>query len=193
MLDEWVSALGDDFVGEDSRIAPGVEWTLVIGKKPTLNADLPLPLRLFPNARLLVPLRDPRDVVLSYFFTMVPYGISSHASISLERTCQYYAMTMRHWLHLRELLPTSRYLEIRYEDLIAHADEELAGLCRFLEIPAVEGMANHRSAKAMRTPTYHEAQRSLHADSIGKWQAYEHWLRPRLQHLRPYRGAFGYL
>ncbi len=54
-----------------------LDGRLLIEKEPLLTPDLAIPLRLFPDASLLMPLRDPRDVILSYYFTMVPLNWNS--------------------------------------------------------------------------------------------------------------------
>jgi tetratricopeptide (TPR) repeat protein len=94
----------EEYIGES------IHGRLLIEKEPLLTADLPVPLRLFPESKILMPLRDPRDVVVSFFFTIVPLSSASVGSISIEASCRYYAEVMRHWLHLRELLPPERWM-----------------------------------------------------------------------------------
>src|SRR5690606_42094930 len=48
-----------------------------LDKNPAYNLTLPLMLRLFPETRLIVALRDPRDVVLSCYLRYLPLNAVS--------------------------------------------------------------------------------------------------------------------
>ena len=67
-----------------AHLGAAVDGRLLIEKDPSLTPDLPLPLRLFPEARVLFPLRDPRDVCVSYFFTLLPLNHLSVAAADLR-------------------------------------------------------------------------------------------------------------
>lgn len=167
---------------------------LLIEKDPLLTADLALPLRLFPEARILMPLRDPRDVVLSFFFTIVPLAPNSVASASLEDSCRYYAEVMRHWLLLRERLDPGRWMESRYEDLLSDPGIRTRKLADFLGIGwRPELLAHDRSGgRAVGTPTYGDVSKPLYTRSLERWRNYGPWLEPHLHRLRPFMDAFGY-
>jgi Flp pilus assembly protein TadD len=176
-----------DVLGE----APGDRW--LIEKDPLLTADLAVPLRLFPGARLLMPLRDPRDVAISFFFTIVPGTPNSAASATMEDTCRYFAEVMRHWLLLRERLEPARWMESRYEDLLADPDGQTRRLAGFLGIGRSPGMlAHHRHRRATGTPTYDDVSKPLYTRSLERWRNYGAWLEPHLHHLQPFLDAFGY-
>lgn len=174
--------------------APG--GRLLLEKDPLLTADLAIPLRLFPGAKLLMPLRDPRDVVISFYFTIVPTAPNSVAAATLEETCIYYAEVMRHWLLLRERLDPSRWMESRYEDLLADPETQTKRLAGFLNLDwRPEMLAHHQRRHERRnvsTPTYDDVSQPLYSRSLGRWRRYEEWLAPHLHHLEPYLEAFGY-
>lgn len=178
----------EDLLGEQ------VGWRLLIEKDPLLTADLALPLRLFPEARILMPLRDPRDVVLSFFFTIVPLAPNSVAASSLEDTCRYYAEVMRHWILLRERLDPRRWMESRYEDLLADPESRTRQLAEFLGIDwRPDLLAHHKGGgRAMGTPTYDDVSKPLYTRSLERWRNYGRWLEPHLHHLQPFMDAFGY-
>lgn len=168
---------------------------LLIEKDPLLTADLAIPLRLFPEAKLLMPLRDPRDVVISFYFTIVPGVANSVAAATLGEACRYYAEVMRHWLLLREHLDPSRWMESRYEDLLADPDRHTRRLADFLDLDwREELLAHHRRAdtRPVGTPTYDDVSKPLYTRSLERWRNYEQWLAPHLHHLDPYLDAFGY-
>ncbi len=167
---------------------------LLVEKNPLLTADLPVALRLFPEASLLVALRDPRDVVVSYLFTMVPLNWSSAPAMDVVEACQFYADTMRHWLWWRSRLDwPSR--EVRYEQIIAEPFEETTRVADFLGLKWDSSMLDeHRrlERKAVRTPTYDDVTKPLYTRAIGRWENYQQYLQPGLHVLRPFLDAFGY-
>lgn len=179
----------EDFLDE------AVGGRLLVEKDPLLTADLAVPLRLFPDAKILMPLRDPRDVVLSFFFTIVPLSANSVAAASLGDSCRYYAEVMRHWLFLREPLGPGRAMESRYEDLLAQPEAQTRRLAGFLELEWSPEMIEHHHArreKSVRTPTYDDVSKPLYTRSLGRWKNYERWLEPHLSHLEPFLEAFAY-
>lgn len=168
---------------------------LLLEKDPLLTADLPLPLRLFPDAKILMPLRDPRDVVISFFFTIVPLAPNSVAAADLGDACRYYAEVMRHWLHLRAILPAERWTESRYEDVIADPERQTRRLAGFLELDWSPAMLIHHAqagSKAVSTPTYTDVTQPLYTRSLQRWRHYQSWLEPHLAILAPFLDAFGY-
>jgi tetratricopeptide (TPR) repeat protein len=178
-----------EFTGKD------LEGKWVIEKEPLLTADLPLPLRLFPGGRTLMPLRDPRDVLVSFFFTIVPLNWSSAPAIGLAESASYYARTMRHWLHLREMQDPSRWLESRYEDLVASPETEIGKICGFLDLePVTEMFHSHRRQDQgiARTPTYGDVQEPVYRRSLGRWEHYAEWIEPHMAALGPVMEALGY-
>ena len=167
---------------------------LLIEKNPLLTADLALALRLFPEASLLIALRDPRDVVLSYLFTMIPLNWSSAPAVNVIEACQFYADTMRHWLWWRKRLDWP-HCEMAYERMIAEPLSETKRVAEFLGLPWDESMADERQRserKAVRTPTYVDVTKPLYTRSIGRWKNYRQYLEPGLEVLKPFVAAFGY-
>lgn len=185
---EYLRCTGE-YLGED------LGNRLLIEKDPLLTCDLVVPLRLFPEAKILMPLRDPRDVVISFFFTMVPIAPNSVAAINLGDSCRYYAEVMRHWLHLREDLDPGRWFESRYEDLLAEPEEQTRRLAAFLGLDWSPDMLAHdmrASERTISTPTYDDASKPLYTRSLGRWENYRRWLEPHLHHLEPFLEAFDY-
>lgn len=171
----------------------GERW--LIEKEPLLTSYLALVLRLFPEAKVLMPLRDPRDVVISYYFTMVPLAASCAAAVDLGETCRHYAEVMRHWLHWKKILPCTQWLESRYEDLIDEPEIQTRKVADFLSLTrSPEMLAHHenRQKRTVSTPTYDDVSKPLYRGSIGRWKNYRDQLAPHLHHLQPYIEAFGY-
>ena len=105
-----------------------------LDKNPTLTLVLPGFLRLFPEARLLIALRDPRDVVISCFMQYLPLNPNSVCFLTLERTARRYATDMAVWRQLREMI-ASPWLEVRYEETVTDLEKEARRALEFLDLP----------------------------------------------------------
>jgi Tfp pilus assembly protein PilF len=171
-----------------------IDDRLLIEKNPLLTADLALPLRLCPEASLLIALRDPRDVVLSYLFTLVPLNWSSAPAIDVVEACHFYADTMRHWLCWRERLDWPWH-ELQYEKMIADPAGETKRVAEFLGLPwnaAMLDETRRSERKAVRTPTYDDVTKPLYTRALGRWRRYQQYLEPGLPILQPFVKAFAY-
>src|SRR2546427_3825665 len=72
-----------------------------LDKNPTMTLLLPGLVRLLPEVKLIIALRDPRDVVLSCFMQYLPLNANSVCFLTLERAAKRYAHDMGVWLKLR--------------------------------------------------------------------------------------------
>ncbi|HTA30008.1 MAG TPA: sulfotransferase, partial [Candidatus Cybelea sp.] len=90
---------------------------MLIDKNPSLTGLVLAFIRIFPEAKLLVALRDPRDVCLSCFMQPLPMGQVSSIFLTLETTFQEYASVMGLWRAAAPALAGS-FQEVRYEDLV---------------------------------------------------------------------------
>jgi tetratricopeptide (TPR) repeat protein len=165
-----------------------------LDKNPTMSLLIPGMLRLFPEAKLLIALRDPRDVIISCFMQYLPLNTNSVCYLTLERTARRYAHDMRAWLRLREII-SSAWLQIRYEDCVRDLERQTRGALDFLELPWDSQVLNYRErmkTKPVNSPTYEAVQRPLYTSAIGRWKHYQKYLEPCDNVLQPFIDAFGY-
>ena len=165
-----------------------------LDKNPTLTAALPGFLRLYPEARLLIALRDPRDVVISCFMQYLPLNANSVYFLTLERAAQRYSNDMSFWRKLREKI-ASPWLEVRYEDAVTNLEKEARRALEFLGLPWEPGVLDYRKRlrqKAVASPTYEAVSQPLYTRAIGRWKNYQKFLEPCLPLLQPSIDAFGY-
>jgi Sulfotransferase family len=101
-------------------------------KTPLYMQHLPLLERLFPDAVYVHLVRDGRDAALS--FLSVPPGIMTegwgHPRDAAGFACQW-ATEVRAARALGDRVGPGRYLEVRYEALVARPEEELRRICAF--------------------------------------------------------------
>jgi Flp pilus assembly protein TadD len=171
-----------------------IQNKLLIEKDPLLTCDLPLPLRLFPEAKIVMPLRDPRDVVVSYFFTMLPFAWNSSPATSIVESAKFYCSVMQHWIGLRNRIPWPS-CELRYEDLIANPAEQTRRLSEFLDLgfdPVMLEHSRRRKDKMVSTPTYDDVTRPIYQRAVGRWENYREFLEPAMPILAPVCQALEY-
>jgi tetratricopeptide (TPR) repeat protein len=165
-----------------------------LDKNPTLTLLIPGIMRLFPETKLLIALRDPRDVILSCFMQYLPLNTNSVCFLTLERAAQRYAHDLGIWRRFRETI-CSPWLEIRYEDCVTHLEREARRALEFLGLPWDPQVLQYRErlkSKAVASPTYEAVSQPLYTSAIGRWKNYRKYLEPCLEILQPAIEAFGY-
>jgi tetratricopeptide (TPR) repeat protein len=167
---------------------------MLLDKNPGMTVMLPVVNWTFPEVKMLIALRDPRDVILSCFMQRVSLsGISAHW-LSLEDAAEYYDRTMKTWLAMRDLTP-SQWLEFRYEDVVADLESHARKILGFLGLPwddKVLKFYEHAREKLVRSPTYKDVTQPVYHKSVGRWQHYARHFEPILEKLSPYVNEFGY-
>jgi tetratricopeptide (TPR) repeat protein len=183
----YIQALRDD-LGADGA------GKMLIDKNPSPTARLPVWLRVFPELRVLIALRDPRDVVLSCYFQNIPLNSANVNFLSLDRLAKHYADLMGIWLAVREW-PGFSWIETRYEDVVADMPKEGRRVTEFLGLswhPDQERYYEKSAAKQLYSPTYQDVTRPVYQRSVARWRAYEKHLAPILPALEPFCRALGY-
>jgi tetratricopeptide (TPR) repeat protein len=166
----------------------------LIDKNPSLTGLVLGFVRVFPEAKLLLALRDPRDVCLSCFMQPLPLGQGSSIFLTLEDTFQEYASVMGLWRAAAPCLGDA-FLEIRYEDLVADLEGVSRRALAFLGAAWDERVLRfdeHARSKLVRSPTYAAVAKPISRGAIGRWRNYQKHLEPWLDTLAPFVKAFGY-
>jgi Flp pilus assembly protein TadD len=180
--------------GMQKEWGDNLEGKLILDKNPSPTSKLRLWLKVFPEVRVLIALRDPRDVVISCYFQNLPLNPHNANFLSLERTARHYANLMDVWLAVRQWEGLAG-METRYEDIVADLEKEGRRVTEFIGLewdPAQARFHEKSSQKQMYSPTYHDASQPVYARSVARWHAYERHLAPILPLLEPYCRAFGY-
>jgi hypothetical protein len=167
---------------------------LLMDKNPSLTFLIPALIRIFPEIKLIIALRDPRDVVLSCFMQTIPPGQVSSAYLTLENTVEEYSTMMSLWQLLMPLL-NGRFLQVRYEDMVEDLESVARKTLDFLGIPwdaRVLGFDEHARRKVVRSPTYADVTKPVYKSAVGRWRNYQKYLEPHLEKLEPFVKAFGY-
>jgi tetratricopeptide (TPR) repeat protein len=187
MRRRYVKSLLREVPGEPSQ-------RVLVDKNPSPTMSLNLWLRVFPELKVIIALRDPRDVLVSCFFLNIMLNATNVNFLSLERTAKHYADLMDVWLRLRELGGFD-WIESRYEDVVADLETEGRKVTEFLGLPWHPNQArSHETArrKVLYAPTYHDVTQPVYKRAVGRWERYAAALAPVQAKLAPYCRAFGY-
>jgi Tfp pilus assembly protein PilF len=167
---------------------------IFIDKMPLNTILLPLVAKLFPRAKILFALRDPRDVVLSCFRRRLGMTGQMYELTTLQGAAGYYDAVMNLSLIYREKLGLD-ICETRHEALLADFDGETRRLCDFLELDwraQMRDFAVRAGARNIDTPSGAQLTRGLSQDGAGQWRRYRDQLAPVLPMLAPWAARFGY-
>ncbi len=167
---------------------------MLVDKNPALSTLIPAAVRIFPEVKFLIALRDPRDVCLSCFMQSLSPNPISSAYLSLEGTVTQYLSVMGFW---RTLLPRLQnpFIEVRYEELVNDLEGTARKVLEFLGFPwdeRVRRFDEHARGKSLRSPSYAEVTKPINKRAIGRWQNYRRHLEPYLAKLEPMIKALGY-
>ena len=167
---------------------------LLVDKNPAMDAQIPIVVRIFPEAAFLVALRDPRDVCLSCFMLPLAPGHVSALYLSLEATMARYALIMGISRKIRSRLPSPQ-MEVRYEDLVADLEGTSRRVLNFLGVEwnsTVLRFHDHAKTKLLRSAIDDAVAKPIFNSSVGRWRHYQKYLEPHVEQLRPFIKAFGY-
>lgn len=138
--------------------------------------------RILPDARIVHVRRDAADTCLScYTKLFTREQLFSYDQAELARFYNSYERLMAHW---RAILPADRFLEVRYEDVVADIETQARRLTDFCGLdwnPACVDF--HQTERTIRTASVNQVRTPLYATSIGRWRAYAPYLGPLLEGL----------
>jgi Tfp pilus assembly protein PilF len=179
------------------RVADGgvaADRAVFVDKMPLNSVHLGLVARLFPQAKILFAVRDPRDVVLSCFRRRLVMTAHMYELATLDGAASFYDAVMRLSALYREQLGLP-FLDLRHEDMIADFDGEARRVCAFLGIEWRDSMRNFAAdarGRDIKTPSAMQVVRGLNKDGVGQWRRFAAQMAPVLPLLTPWVERFGY-
>ncbi len=171
-----------------------VKGRVFIDKQPGGALHLPLIRRLFPRARIVFAVRDPRDVVLSCLRRGFQVNALTYEFTTLDGAAACYDAFMQLREAGRERLGLA-WFDLRHEDLVADFEVRMRDLCGFLDLdwsPALADFAATAKARQVRTPSASQVRAGLTDTGVGRWRDYADQLTPVLARLVPWVERFGY-
>lgn len=179
--------------GVRATVGAALPGRVLVDKMPLHTVALPLIARLFPDAKILFALRDPRDVVLSCFRRRFQINAAMFEFLTLEGAARYYDQVMALAQSCRSLLPVAVH-EVRHERVVADFEGELQRVLAFIGLdwhPAVRDFAARARARLV-TPSDLQLAGGLSAEGLGQWRRYRDSLAPVMEVLEPWALRLGY-
>ncbi|MCQ4164063.1 tetratricopeptide repeat-containing sulfotransferase family protein [Tahibacter harae] len=179
----------------NKHIAPLQPGQRLVDKNPLNLTRLPLISRLFPNASIVLTLRDPRDACLSCVMQSFRSAAFALCNSSLPASAAMYAKVMDFWQQQSAIFKP-RHLELRYEDLVSDTETHARRLMEFLQLPwndNVLAFADHAKSRGfISTPSYSQVVEPVYTRSIGRWRHYAAHFAEAEAILAPYLKHWGY-
>jgi Flp pilus assembly protein TadD len=177
------------------HVLPDLGQRQLVDKNPLNMLCLPMIMRLFPAARIILCLRHPCDVLLSCYMQSFRSPAFMVLCSSLQRLAQGYVQAFEQWYrHVDVFAP--HVLEWRYESVVSQFDDQVTRLGQFLEIADASPMARFaehaRDKRFISTPSYAQVTEGVHRKALDRWQNYREQFEPVLPVLRPWIDRFGY-
>jgi hypothetical protein len=168
---------------------------LFVDKVPINSVKLPLIARLFPEAKILFAVRDPRDVVLSCFRRRLGANPTTDEFYSIESTAAFYDAVMRLAQVCRSKIPMTVH-DVYHEKLVRDFEGETQHICDFLGLKwdgAIRRFAEASRMQTVATPSAMQLAKGLNEGGIGQWKRYAEHLRPVMPVLASWIRHFGYV
>lgn len=131
-------------------------------------------LKALPSARVVVLRRGAMDSCLSNYRQLLTTEHNYYDyTYSLTSTAKFYGSfddLMHHW---RANLPSERFMEIQYEDIVHDQENQTKKLLEFCQLDWDEAcMRFHENTAPVSTASSVQVRQPLYSNSIGRWQRY---------------------
>lgn len=174
---------------------PTNKLTRIVVDKLPLNAIALLHIfKLFPKARIIVALRDPRDTVLSCYQQKFDMNLAMFQFLNLDTAVSYYNQVMNVIVKMCDARALPMHF-IRYENVVENFAGEVKALADFLDLEWEDAFFDYqKTAKArhISTPSASQVIRPLYTSSIGKWKHYQEWIGTSFEPLDRWVEEWGY-
>jgi len=168
--------------------------TILIDKLPLNIVHIPLIYRLFPDAKIILAMRHPCDVVLSNYMQDFIINKAMVNFLSLQNTARLYNLVFSLWNRFTEELPVIQHV-VKYESVVANMKDEVGRLLDFLELDWDDSVANYTNrakAKLINTPSYQAVTEPIYQHAKYRWKRYESYLLPIMFELEPFIRQYQY-
>lgn len=162
------------------RTARG-ETGLITDKRPDNFLHVGLIKHLFPDARIIHTVRDPRDVCLSNWFLHLDPSMAW--AMDLQDAAHWLKAHDRLTDHWKTLYPD--ILTVRYDDLVADFEGQARCILDHCGLDWEPGVLDfHAVGGAVRTASVWQIREPIYRRSSGRWRNYQERIGPLLEALK---------
>ncbi|MGO1117799.1 tetratricopeptide repeat-containing sulfotransferase family protein [Rhodovibrionaceae bacterium A322] len=163
-------------LSEDQKDRP-----FLVDKLPSNIFNLGLARQLFPDAKLILCKRDPRDVSLSCL--MQNFSEGAAFSFDQEAMGHYYGCYQRLEDHWRSYFGEQLYV-LDYANLVSDLESELPRVFAHCGLEVDDSMLSREGSKdKVATASYHQTRQAIYQSSVERWRPYEEHLGPLISAL----------
>jgi hypothetical protein len=154
----------------------------VTDKRPDNFLYLGLIKSLFPDARIVHTLRDPRDNCLSIYFLHLDHSMSY--ALDLADIGHYYAQYRRLMAHWKSLYGADIF-DLDYDTLVREPRASIERLTQFCGLEWEEAcLSFEQGTRAVKTASVWQVREPLYRRSSGRWRNYAAHIAPLQKSLR---------
>jgi hypothetical protein len=140
----------------------GLSYRWYGNKTPQYTEQMDILLKVFPDTKVILIVRDVRDIALSY---RKKWGRDVYLCSAK------WAQRMRQGRKQIESLPQGQGMVMRYEDLVADPEKHARELCEFLGLPFSATMLEHNKYDKDKPKGKRELNdRPIAVDHVAKWK-----------------------
>lgn len=160
---------------------------IFLDKLPLSIVWLGLIAKLFPDAPILLALRDPRDAVLSAFKRRFAMNTAMFYMLRLTDAAAYYDAALGAGEAARRAFPWLDVHEVRYEELVTELENVARSAVAALRLEWEPDVLRYRDfirSRTISTPSARQVVKPLNTSAIGVWRNYREPLgttRPTLE------------
>ncbi|MFM1782465.1 MAG: hypothetical protein RIS14_218 [Pseudomonadota bacterium] len=168
----------------------------MVDKNPLNWARVPLIRALFPQAKIILALRHPCDVILSCYMQNLRSTVLGGAFSNFGRIADLYIAMADYWQALMPKLDLP-VLVSRYENLVQDPEASTREIAAFLDLPWDAGWLDNsthaRNKAIIHTPSYAQVMQPLNTKAMGRWRHYRPYFDAAVMaQLEPAVLAMGY-
>lgn len=190
-----ITRLRETYLEEVRRWIPLRTDSLLVDKSPLHLNKAPIIHRLFPDARFILALRHPLDVLLSCYITNFRLNNAMANFLDLETAAWVYDQSFGFWAQSLQVMGIKSHT-VTYERVVGNSEAELRALCAWLGLEWHEDVLDHQRTAAGRgmitTASYAQVIEPLYTRARGRWERYRRWLEPVLPVMQPWVERHGY-
>lgn len=193
--DDQIREAREEYFRVAAEYVPLADGKLLIDKNPLSMNALPTIKRLFPDARIVLAMRHPCDVVFSCYATNFKLNDGMSNFLRLDTAAELYDLSFTYFEKARELLGLPVHTAV-YENVVLDRENELKSLLDFLGLDWHENVLDHQTTAAKRgrikTASYAQVGQPIYTQAAGRWSNFRKHLEPVLPVLEPWVAKFGY-
>ena len=129
---------------------------------------------LYPKARFIFCKRHPVDNCLSFYFTFFTHSPFGSDPANLVLVYREHLRLLEHW---RKVIPSDRFLEVQYEDVVAEPEKAIRRIIGFAGLPWDDRCLHpEANARMVTTASRWQVRQPIYRSSVERWRSYEPYL-----------------